>query len=143
MFKVGDKVRCVDEVVKDLAFYNFLVKGRIYTVKEVSDRRVWIDEITYGSWNNERFELVQEQPTFVVKYPANVEIFNQWKTPDELNKMMANGDKFTVVRALYRHRTGIEMILIRIVSKPITKRETVTLEKLNQMIKDHVDFEVE
>jgi hypothetical protein len=53
MFKVGDKVECVN--VESTG--GGLIEDHIYTVKNVSGRHVWIGE---DCWLAERFKLVKE-----------------------------------------------------------------------------------
>jgi hypothetical protein len=69
MFKVGDKVRCIDDEDSNNTIwkpkYN-LVKGRIYTVTELN---AGTDIFVSGndvSWRKTRFELVKEETMFKV-----------------------------------------------------------------------------
>ena len=56
-FKVGDKVRCVDNVNTD-----YLIIGKLYTISEITqdDGDIFLnllEEPAIGEWWSERFEL--------------------------------------------------------------------------------------
>lgn len=55
MFKVGDKVKCLDDNYSD----NELKKNEIYTVRHTSCGFISLKEASPGGWNTDRFEAVE------------------------------------------------------------------------------------
>jgi hypothetical protein len=155
MFKVGDKVKCVD--VKSSG--GVLIKDQIYTVKEVSPELVWVDDVrTRAGWGKERFELV---PMFKVgdkvkmvsfllamspirNYPQVGEIYtidsiscsSYIHLVNDAGEVMYGGWQFERFE-LVKEEPTFNIKMVEVV------RKVVSLEQLNQMIKDHVDFEME
>lgn len=61
-FKVGDKVKCID----DLRSNNCLLNNNIYTIKKIkSDTMVYLEETPDNEyWFNSRFELISSQSIY-------------------------------------------------------------------------------
>lgn len=78
MFKVGDKVRCID----NSGVYQWLTKNNIYTVSSVANGSVRVNNQA-GPWFSHRFELVKEEEVkpldlskkYVDSNGATVELF--------------------------------------------------------------------